>query len=64
MSINEWIKTHAEPGEFEGVPFIAIPNMPGRDPFTIEEIIEALKNEDKGNENHKGRKENHYDRKS
>ena len=64
MKINEWIKNNIETGECDGVPYIAIPNMPGRDPFTIEEIIEALKNEDKGNENHKGRKENHYDRKS
>ncbi|WP_305138595.1 hypothetical protein [Dubosiella newyorkensis] len=64
MSIKEWIKTHAELGEFEGVLYLAVLNIPGRNPFTTEEIIEALKNEDKGNENHKGRKENHYDRKS
>ncbi len=46
MKISEWIKAHAESGEFDGEPYIAVPNMPGREPFTAEEIIEALKNED------------------
>lgn len=46
MKISEWIKAHAESGEFDGEPYIAVPNMPGREPFTAEEIVEALKNED------------------
>lgn len=45
MTINEWIKKNATSGEFEGVPYIAVPNLPGSKPFTAEEIVEALKNE-------------------
>lgn len=50
MKINEWIKKHTESGEFEGVPYIAVPNMPGHKPFTAEEIVEALKNEEESEE--------------
>ncbi len=45
ISSNEWIKNNIKSGEFNGVPYIAVPNLPGRVPFTTEEIIEALKNE-------------------
>lgn len=46
MKISEWIKANANFGDFDGEPYIAVPNMPGREPFTAEEIVEALKNED------------------
>ncbi len=49
MTDQEFIRANLESGEedFDGemVPWIAVPNRPGREPFTVEEILEALKDD-------------------
>lgn len=39
----EFIQRNHTSGEMDdGTPWVALPNRPGRDPFTLDEILEAL----------------------
>lgn len=38
----EFIQKNKSSGDFYGIPWIGVPNMPGREPFTFDEIVEAL----------------------
>lgn len=56
MTDIEWILENYSSGiaelEGESVPWVAVPNRPGREPFTTEEITAALKSKgEKRNEN-------------
>ncbi len=40
---KQWIQTKHTSGQTEdGIPWVAVPNMPDREGFTVPEIIEAL----------------------
>lgn len=40
----EFIQENRTSGEMDdGTPWVAVPNCPGRDPFTLDEILEALR---------------------
>ena len=60
MTDKEWILENYSFGiselEGESVPWVSVPNRPGREPFTTEEIIAALHSKEsgeKGNESSK-----------
>lgn len=45
---KQWIQKNVSSGETEdGIPWIAIPDRPGEAPFTLDEILEALRTESK-----------------
>lgn len=52
MTDKEWILENYTSGEVElegeKVPWVAVPNRPGREPFTTAEIIAALKSKESG----------------
>lgn len=40
---KQWIQKNHTSGEMDdGTPWVAVPNCPGRDPFTLDETLEAL----------------------
>lgn len=44
----EYIQKNHTSGELgDGTPWVGVPNRPGRDPFTLDEILEALRAESK-----------------
>lgn len=44
MTEEEFIRRNIESGTEDGIPWIGVPNIPGREPFTAEEIMEVLRN--------------------
>ena len=38
----EFIQSNHTSGTDDGTPWVAVPDRPGRDPFTLDEILEAL----------------------
>lgn len=44
----EFIQKNVSSGQMDdGTPWVGVPNRPGRDPFTLDEILEALRAESK-----------------
>lgn len=52
MSDNEWILKNMSSGDTEldgqKISWVAVPNRPGREPFTTEEILGAFRSQAKG----------------
>lgn len=43
----EFIQSNHTSGTDDGIPWVAVPDRPGRIPYTLDEILEALRTESK-----------------